>query len=158
LINNKKINRLVVIVVNAATNPIVDRDKTDDVPGIIDTLTTAATVPLDNYSFDTLELLKNRVDKFNSAAQLIKGCKRLAAKHKPPCKLKIKSPHHIEFYPVQVDFDSILDTKQRVWFKNLPTTFQLPKETIAKLIAVGQDLLASDPQFKRLMKDIGTKP
>ncbi len=39
------------------------------VPGLIDTLTTAATVPLDNYSFDTVELLGKTMDEFNTDAR-----------------------------------------------------------------------------------------
>ena len=158
LINNEKIDRLVVVVVNAATNPVTERDKKDSVPGLVDTLTTAATVPLDNYSFDTLELLNSKMQEFNSDTRLIEGCKQLAARQTPSCELSIKAPHQVSFYPIQVDFDSIDDPAQRAWFKNLPTNFQLPRETIDKLVAVGRDLLLEDPEFKRLMKEIGATP
>lgn len=158
LLNNKKVDRLVVVVVNAATDPVTERDKTPNVPGLIDTISTSATVPLDNYSFDTLGLLKATVDEYNAEVTLIEGCKKIGIKHEPACDLKIKSPHRVELYPIQVDFDRISNAEERAWFKNLPTTFQLPKKAIKKLIAAGQDILVTDPQYKRLMKDIGTAP
>ena len=158
LLNNKKVNRLVVVVVNAATDPVTERDKTANVPDLFDTISTSATVPLDNYSFDTLGLLKAEVAIFNSEVNLVEGCKIFGKKQKPACDLKIKLPHRVELYPIQVDFDRISNAEERAWFKNLPTTFQLPKATIKKLIAAGQDILVSDPQYKRLMVDIGAAP
>jgi hypothetical protein len=49
----------VVIVVNAATNPTNDRDKTASVPGLFDTIA-AATVPMDNFTADTLDRHRHR--------------------------------------------------------------------------------------------------
>ena len=45
---------LFIIVVNAATDPDVKRDSKAKVPGLVDTVTAAATVPMENYSFDTV--------------------------------------------------------------------------------------------------------
>ena len=73
-INNDQIDKLVVIVVNAATNPYQDRDESDAVPGLVDTLTAVTTIPLDNYSFDTLQLLKVAVSEYNEADRIIDGC------------------------------------------------------------------------------------
>lgn len=76
LINRKQVDKLVVIVVNAATNPATNRDKTPNVLGFVDTVTAAATVPLDNYSFDTLEMLRKTVNEFNEEMRLVSGCRR----------------------------------------------------------------------------------
>ena len=64
-INLEQVNKLVVIVVNAATNPATARDRTPKVPGLVETVSTVATIPLGNYSFETLELLRTTVDGFN---------------------------------------------------------------------------------------------
>lgn len=151
LINLKKVNKLVVIVVNAATNPAPHRDQTPDVPGLIDTITAAATVPLDNYSFDTLEILRATVNEFNEEARLISGCKALAAGKGTQCALDILAPHQIELFPVEVAFEYIEAAQERNWFKNLPTTLELPRETVDKLRAMGRQLLSEDPQFNKLM-------
>ena len=152
MMNNQQINKLVVIVVNAATNPATGRDKTASVPGLIDTLTTAATVPLGNYTADSLDLLTAVVNQFNEEARLVEGCKKISARQGAQCVPNIAAPTKVELYPIQVAFEYITSAEERTWFKNLPTTFELPRETIDRLRAVGRQLLAEDPKFQELMK------
>lgn len=154
LIAQKKVDKLVVIVVNAATNPATNRDKTPDVPGLVDRLTTAADVPLDNYSFDTLEILRKTVDEFNQEMQTVTDCKKLAATKGEQCVLDIPTPRHIEFFPIEVAFEYIEARKERDWFKNLPTVLELPRESVDKLRTVARRLLSEDPEFKRLMETL----
>ena len=154
MMNNGKIDTLVVIVVNAATNPATDRDRTSRVPGFVDTLKAAATVPLDNYSFDTLELLSASVNEFNEDARLVEGCKKLAVRNGTQCALDIPAPHRIELFPVQVAFEYLGSAEERAWFKNLPTTFQLPRETVDTLRAAGRRLLSGDPEFQNVLKTL----
>jgi NTE family protein len=153
--NQKKIGKLVVIVVNAATNPATGRDQSASVPGLIDTLTTAATVPLDNYSFDTVELLRRTVEEFDTDARLVEGCNKLSARKGEQCALHLPAAHKVDLYPIQVAFEYLASSEERNWFKNLPTTFELPRETIDKLRAVGRRLLGEDPQFQNLMQALG---
>jgi len=155
LMNRQRVTQLAVIVVNAATSPATGRDAQPDVPGLIDTLTTAATVPLDNYSFDTVELLGKTMAEFNSDARLVEGCNRLSAAKGAQCALNLPALHSVEFYPVQVAFDYLAGREERDWFKNLPTTFALPRATIDRLRAVGRQLLGEDPQFRRLLAALG---
>jgi NTE family protein len=154
MMNNGKIDKLVVIVVNAATNPDTDRDKTARVPGLIDTLTTAATVPLGNYTADTLDLLTATVNQFNEEARLVEGCKKIAAAQGAQCAPNVQVPHKVELYPIQVAFEYIASADERNWFKNLPTSFELPRDTIDRLRAVGRRLLAEDAKFQELMKTL----
>jgi len=157
MMNNKLVDKLVVIAVNAATGADAERDKSASVPGIIDTVVTAADVPLGNYSFDTLELLREAAGEFARDARLVEQCKALAAKKGEQCVLEIKVPHKVDFYQVQVSFDYIASPMERAWFRALPTTFHLERETVDKLRAVGRRLLIEDPQFQRLMKDMGVR-
>jgi hypothetical protein len=152
--NQKRVSKLVVIVVNAATDPATERDRSAAVPGLIDTLTTAATVPLDNYSFDTVELLRSTVNEFDTDARLVEGCNRLSARKGAQCALELPAPHKVELYPIQVAFEYIGPREERAWFKNLPTSFELPRETIDKLRSVGRRLLAEDPQLQRLLETL----
>ena len=117
MMNNQKIDKLVVIVVNAATTPATDRDKTASVPGLIDTLTTAATVPLDNYNPDTLDLLTAAVNQFNEEARLVEGCRKISARQGAQCVPNIPAPRKVELYPVQVAFEYIASAEERSWFK-----------------------------------------
>jgi NTE family protein len=152
LINRDKVNKVAVIVVNAATDPANRRDQTPDVPGLIDTITAAATVPLDNYTFDTLEILRATVDANRKESQTISDCKALAAAKGPQCTLDIPAPHKIDLFQIEVAFEYIESAEERNWFKNLPTSLELPRETVDRLRAVGRRLLGEDPQFKALLK------
>jgi NTE family protein len=153
-INFEQVNKLVVIVVNAATNPATARDRSAKVPGLLETVTTVATIPLDNYSFETLEMLRATVKEFNKEMDFISGCKDLAVEKGPQCALDIPTPHQIEFFPVEVAFEYIQPDEERDWFKNLPTSFELPRETVDKLRAVGRRILGEDPQFRKLMQEL----
>ena len=106
------------------------------------------------YSFDTLELLRQTVNEFNESMRLVSGCKELAAARGPQCELDIPVPHQVEFFPIEVAFEYIEAADQRNWFKNLPTSLELPRETVDKLRMTGQQILSEDPEFKRLMEEL----
>jgi NTE family protein len=154
MMNNKQVKKLVVIAVNAATEPKLTRDQSASVPGLVDVVTAAATVPLDNYSFDTIELLGDAVKDFDRDALLLAQCNALSAARGAQCALNLPAAHQVDFYQVQVAFDYIGSPEERVFFKGLPTTFELPRETVDKLRAVGRRLLTEDPQFRRLLEDL----
>ncbi len=151
LINLKQVSKLAVIVVNAATNPATRRDRSASVPGLFDTLMAAANIPLDNYSFETLQALTAIVNEFNEEARLISGCEALAAEKGKQCALAITAPHRIDFFPIQVAFEFVESDQERRELKNLPTNFQLPRETVDKLRGVARQVLGEDPEFKRLI-------
>ena len=152
MMNNGPIDKLVVIAVNAATGAAAERDQSASVPGLIDTVITAADVPLGNYSFDTVELLGKAALENARDARLVEQCNRLSAARGAQCALQLPSARKVDFYPVQVSFEYVASPEERAWFRRLPTTFELPAETVTKLRAVGRRLLAEDPQFQRLLK------
>lgn len=154
LIDREKIDKLVVIVVNAATRPKTGRDETASVPGLIDTLSTAAGVPIDNYSFDTVDLLKKTMKEYGEDTKLVETCNRLSAAKGERCALKLDAPHAVDLYPIEVAFQYVASRKEREWFQNLPTSLELPRETVDRLRAVGRELLAQDPQFESLMRTL----
>ena len=147
MMNNESIDTLLVVVVNAATDPDTDRDSKPRVPGLVDTVTASATVPLDNYSFDTIGLLRATVDQFNRDKYLIESCEKLAANAGEQCAIDIEAPHGVDLYPTEVAFEYIVSDADRDFFRNLPTTFELPPETIDRLRAIGRQLLLEDSEF-----------
>lgn len=153
-LNNGAIKQIVVIVVNAATNPDINRDKSSKVPGLLNTLTSAATVPLDNYSFNTIKALRAVVSEFNVDAQLVSQCKELAAQKGEQCELNILAPASVDLYPAEVAFEYIESDAERRWFKNLPTNFELPPETIDKLRHIGRELLRQDAEFQKFLATV----
>lgn len=154
-INLEQVNKLVVIVVNAATDPQTSLDQKAKVPGTVKTISKVATIPLDNYSFETLELLRKTVNEFNEETRLISGCKALAVAKGPKCALDIPAPHQVEFFAIEVAFEYIESDEERRWFKNLPTTFKLPRETVDRLRAAGREILDQDKEYQKLIEELG---
>jgi NTE family protein len=93
--------------------------------------------------------------EFNTDMRLVEGCNRLSAARGAACSLKLPAPHAVDLYPVQVAFEYIAEREERTWFKSLPTSFSLPRDTVDRLRAVGRRLLAEDPQFRRLLEELG---
>lgn len=154
-INNKKIKKLVLIVVNAATDPANGLDESASVPGTVTTITTSATVPLDNYTLDTIERAKSAINGFDNDVKRLKACNS-KLKEKCPSSKPIGLPMvEIGSYVSAISFDAIANPEERYWFKNLPTNFSLPVTTVDKLISVGGDLLKKSKAFKKLNKEIG---
>ena len=57
-------------------------------------------------------------------------------------------------FAIEVAFDFIAAADERNWFKNLPTTLELPHATVDRLRAVGRKLLGEDPQFHALLESV----
>lgn len=154
MIGDEKVDKLVVIVVNAATNPPHKRDDSAGVPSIFDTILTAANVPLDNYTADTLDLLTQTVHTLNEGPRTAEACMRQAARLGEQCRLNLSVPHKVDLYAAQVAFQYIVENDDRIWAKGLDTSLQLPQKTVDKVRDIGRRLLAQDPKFAALLKDL----
>jgi len=130
--NLRKIKTLVVIVVDAKNQSVPDYDQSPDAPGLTSVVNAIATVPLDNYSFDTVELLRQ-----------IMVARARAQRDQP-------SLQQVDLYRMYVGFDRIRDDKEREKFLRTPTTFNLPAKTVDALRKIGGELLQQDECFKKL--------
>ncbi len=156
-VNNKQIEKIVIITVNAATSPESEQDQSSSVPGFITAILTSATVPLDNYTFDTLARTHTAVEEFSKDVQLVEACNMTIKKECPNAKPLGQGLTKIDSYFSDITFGHIRNSKDRFWFKNIPTNFNLPPKTIDKLTNVGKSLLKESQHFKKLMLDIGAK-
>jgi NTE family protein len=153
-INRKEIEKLLIIVVNAATEPQGKRDATANIPGVVDVLTAAATIPLDRYSFDTVERARAIAKEYNDAVRARKACEDILHRTCPRANLTGGDLYAVDIYISSVSFDMIEDAKTRYEFKNLPTSFKLPEQTVDSLRHMAGNLLRSDPAFKSLTEQL----
>jgi len=154
-INREEVDKLVVIVVNAATDPKTKLDQSPNVPGVTDVLTAAATIPLDNYSADTVSLIKAKISEFNAGYDMLRDCDGVLQSRCPGTSLNTGQLYAVDLYMVEVAFDFIQDVQQRERFKNIGTNFSLPDETIDELKEIGCVLYRDDPQLKMLLDGDG---
>lgn len=149
-INQGKVRRVVVITANAKTNPLKDWDQQPAAPGILDVLSLVVSGPLDNYSFDTVQLVRDFFIKRNQEAKDWADCKSLIGQ----CPVKMPGVlDPVDFYASELSFESIdNDEDLRLCMENLPTSFYLPEDTVTLLRQVARLLLMKSPDFRKAVQ------
>ena len=138
LINDVKIDRLLVIVVNAGTAGPVTIDKTSREPGLKTIVGGIAGAPMDNVTFDSIQQL---TDFFNSV-------------HGQPTK----------YYPVVVAFPLLPDKPKemhdlRDTVNSIGTSFNaLTAQQLADVKKAAHILLDQDPCFGAFIADVNAAP
>jgi NTE family protein len=156
MINSEKVDKLVFIVVNAKTEDKKrwERDKHAAAPGVMDVVMTVMTAPMDNYSFETVELLQKTFDEMMKDAKALADCKGILHDQCPNATFPGGSLHDVKFYPIVVSFDGIPNEADRQFFKDLPTTFSLPSSTVDRLRDVAGELLNGSTTYNQLVQDM----
>jgi len=154
MIGLKKVQKIVLIVVNAGTNPDSNLDKRESPPNLKQVLTTAINAPMDNFSFETIQTFKDKITEFEGQVQARRDCEDVLKTKCPQAELPGTAIQPVKFYPIVVSFDSIADPEKRKFFKNLPTSFALPDSTVDELKEIGRQLLSESAEFMELLSDL----
>ena len=145
--------------------------------GTLTSVWTAATRPLDNYSYETVNLIKrdvrdrrdlqdrqlNKRDICNNHARSLCEQVEMGA----ACYEKVSNSclntfevteddqsGEFDTYLLHVSFDRIKDQARRERYQSVPTTLELPREDVDMLIEVVPELLQEDPEFHSLLRDL----
>lgn len=154
-INAGHIKRLVVISVNARTDPPEHLSQRERSPGLIDVFMKTATVSMENLSFDTLDYAVSRQVEREQAQTNIRACSQaLAQCGAPPIR---GFAREIRTCFVEIDFEA-LPSPDREWFLGLPTTFALPEPTVRRLIETAGTLLDGSADFQKLLRALRGEP
>ncbi|MBI3376421.1 MAG: patatin-like phospholipase family protein [Betaproteobacteria bacterium] len=144
------LKRIAVIIVNSLSTPDTGWDRSSSPPGGMALLSKAAGVPIDRYSYEQIELLKDIVARWNLLRETYINKKRLL----DPAFSADGVPR-VEFYPIDITFESIPDESERSYFMNLPTSLALPSGDVDRLRDVARRLLRQSPPYRRLVEDLG---
>ena len=153
LMNQSKINKLVVIIVNAKTEPPENIDKKKHAPSVAAVAMKTVTVSMENYSSETIELIKDLADAREQAQRSLHDCQQLLAERCPGGPL-LPTLKEMSFYIIELSFENISDPNEREEFLSLPTSFKLGPAVVDKLIQKGGELLRQSPEFHRLIQDL----
>jgi NTE family protein len=153
-INLKLVKKLVVIVVDSRTNPKTSIDQSPSSPGLDKIVNIIASVPMSNYSFDTVQQLlemfkRRRVDEQDYAA-----CKSILQRQCPGAQIPFPPAESVATFGIYVGFDQLRNEDERDYFLNLPTTFALPKEDVDKLRIAGPIILNNSESFQKLCGEL----
>jgi NTE family protein len=153
-INQGKIKKLVVIVVDARTDPETRTDKSACSPWLPTIVDDIATVPMSNYSFETVQALHDTFEYLRSAARNYDDCENILKKESPSANMPYKRPLHVDTYGIYVGFDQIKDQDKKNHFMNMKTSFCLKPEEVDDLRKIGPEILDNSEEFQSLLKDL----
>jgi NTE family protein len=144
------VRRIVLILVNSHSAPTIDWDQRETPPGFIFQLLLSSGVPIDRYSFETVETLKDQAEIVQWRREpKVAGSLAGATRHRRAMIPKIT------LQVVDVSFDAIRDPKEREYFMNLPTSFVLLAEDIDRLREIAGRLLRQSPEYESVVSEMG---
>ena len=151
-----QIRKVVLIVVNASVAPDEDADRREKSPGLREVVEAAGRVPISRYSFETVELFRESVEKWQREINDRRQSAKLPAATASGSITRASGPDEFQFYPIEVNFDALADETERKFFKSVPTSFKLPPETVDRLRAVAARLLLQSGNYQKLLRDLNS--
>jgi NTE family protein len=145
--------RIVVFVVNSLSSPPTDWDKHERSPGTVDVLLQATGVPIDHYSYEATELLKDTAAKWRALREL-RDSMAFVPNRDPAADQLLRVPN-AEIYAIDVSFSQLKDKEEMKYLNKQPTSFYLPSEAVDRLRAAAGQIILESPEFRRLQKDAG---
>jgi NTE family protein len=144
---NENVRKVVLIVVNAETQPDTKWDRVAGIPPFGAILSSYSSIAIERYNQETIALLKESVKAWEDEIRT-QRCKGGVFSTEPG------SCGDIRFYVVEVKFDALRDETERMYFKRLPTSFKLDPEEVDKLRDVAKRLLNQSEVFQQLLRDL----
>ncbi len=149
-----KIKHLVVVAVNAKTQPPEKLDKEESSPGLKDVAFKTATVSMDNYSFETVQAANELLTASEKAQRNVRACQRIIDTR---CTNGYKIPpmgQDFKVYFININFLKVKDPILRKRLLSLPTTFSLKPDEIRDLIDTGMTILKESGEYRELLEDL----
>jgi NTE family protein len=149
------VRRIIVFVVNSLSSPPTSWDKSEKPPGMIELMLRSAGVPIDHFSYESIELLQDVGARWNTF-RVIRESPAVASSNDPKLAAAVRGPD-IEVYAIDVSFAALRETDPAEfdYLNEQPTSFVLPPEAVDRLRAAAGKIIADSPEFKRLLKDVG---
>jgi NTE family protein len=145
------VSKLVIIVVNAAFREDRGWDRHRQSPNIVQVTLALGTVPMNRYSFETLELLKANAKQWETEWNEGNHASRTNAADAQ------SASRRVQLYVIEVSFDDLQDDAEKAYLEKLPTAFNLPSGAVTRLRAVAGKLLNQSETYRALLRDLAGK-
>ena len=149
------IRRIIIFVVNSLSTPSTEWNKSEEAPGTVDVLIKSAGVPIDRYSGEMVEQLKDIDARWNGLRQIRDSA--AFAKDKDQAMTYVVNAPNAEIYVVDVSFQALKDKSERDYLNQLPTSFHLSDEAVDRLRAAAATIILESPDFQDLLKNEGAR-
>jgi NTE family protein len=141
-------------VANSRSAPKTDWDRKEDPPGTIDQLLKASGVPIDRYSFETIELMKDKEEIYGWRRDIQILQARLGGASAAEAEARVPLPK-LTLHLMDIGFDAIKEPAEREHFFSMPTTFVLPAADVDRLREIAGRLLRQSEDYQSLLRDMG---
>jgi len=126
--------RLILVSVNASTDPEPKMDLTTEQPPLSESISAMSNVQLHRYNVATIALMKRALKRW---------AQELSTPERP-----------VESYLILLDFHGIQEPEQRRLLNQTPTSFSLTDEQVDGLVTAGSELLRNNREYRRLLADM----
>ena len=149
-----RVKRIVVVVVNSLSSPPTSWDRSEQGPGVVEVLLKSSGVPIDHYSYEAVELLKDIAARWDTARRLreLAGCSAAGTESAVCAAIRVPQA---KIYAIDVSFPALKDKTELAYLNEQPTSFVLPAEAVDRLRTAAGTILEASPEFQRLLKDVG---
>jgi len=116
-------------------------------------------VPIDRYSFETIETMKDRQEIYSWRLELLIARARLAGatEAQAEAEASVTLPK-VALHTLDVSFEALPDPKERAYLMNLPTSFVLRAEDVDRLRDVAGRVLRQSQDFQAVLRDFAGAP
>jgi NTE family protein len=129
------VRKLVFISVNAETDSDRSVDASANTPTWSQVARALADIPINRYSFETLLIADQRLQAWHRA-------------------LKQEAGNELEVYRINIGLAGVEEEKKRAFFMSVPTTLQLPRDTVDSIRRAAAELLEASPDYRRLVDSL----
>ncbi|HTP97787.1 MAG TPA: patatin-like phospholipase family protein [Casimicrobiaceae bacterium] len=143
------VRNMFIFIVNSLATPPNDWDTHENPPALFDVLIKATGTPIDRYSYDTVETLRDiqaRWAQLRQVRDIIKSYPALADK----LQTVMRAPD-INIRVIDVSFGVLPDKAERDYLNTLPTSFVLDDDAVDRLRRAAKNAILVSPEVKRLM-------
>jgi NTE family protein len=128
------LKKLVIIASNAETRGDRAPDRSADVPTLGQVMGALVDVPINRYSYESQAFGRQALADWQERRR--------------------RAGEPVEIYIVEVDLKDVVDPEEREFLNSVPTTLQLPRETIDRIRRAGHRLLDGSAEFQRLLESL----
>lgn len=153
------VKQIIVIVVNSVSTPKTNWNRSEDPPGTLSILVKAAGVPIDRYSNEQIEYVRDIEARWKQMRELknLPAIQRIGKRDSNQALDEIRKVPDAKIYVINVSFAGVPDLDERSYLNELPTSFVLSDEAVDRLRSAAGTALMNSPDFKRLLSDTGAK-
>ncbi len=149
------VSRIAVFVVNSLSTPSTHWDESVNAPGTLDVLIKSASVPIDDYSFEAMERLRDTAARWCDL-RAIRDSVTIRDEANPALPMMTRVPD-ADIYVIDVSFPALADKAEVAYLNSLPTSFVLSPEAVDRLRSAARTIVLQSPELGRFLRERGER-